>query len=547
MPKAITFNGKTVIEPGAYTRTVGGETNAPDAASFGNVLIIDTGSMAGYGWRAGINGQREQGIKSVYTFESLDEFRQAMGGGIMWHASRWLFKPKKDLTFKGVDKVHFVQAATTTYANTLYTFTGGVGNGGTFKVKTMAEGLSANGVLNGSELVTGFSMLMVAGIVDTAKFKIQFYRGAYKGVDFNSVPFDNVSLADAGDAPELLVESIEFNQLADLYAWAISNETFNTWFEFDATSAVAGTGVVDAADLAANLTFKLFAGATEVYGSADYTDVFRAIKELDYTFVLSDQYEANANNIKNTQLLSHIILESEFKRFLVIGGGAGSTNFTAAGGSIPVAEALDSELVHVVHSRVKVKETALIGGLRTLPSLHHAAAYLGLVAGGEPQVPATWKALDIDEVVHELNQTQRETALKAGVIHERFINGIGLVINQDINTKQENEQDIYENGTSPHGSIMRIAAFLEKDLTMDLRSKFVGSNANLASPADVISAIETNLLSKVASKTDDNIILSFKNIKVNLVGSDYKIEFGFTPNGPVNRLFITGFMFNVNL
>lgn len=549
MPKVVIFNGKKVIEPGAYSRVIGGETNPPDQVSFGKVLLIDNGSNPNYGWGAGIKGAGENGMNAVYEFTTIEDFRNALGGGIFWQAAKWLFKPSKDSRIKGVDGIYYVRAATTTQSTGTYTFTGGGANGGVFGVKTKVEGAAANGKLvSGSttDLSSGFAMKMVAGTVDTARFKIQFLRGTFRGLDHNNIPFDNITEAVAGKQPDLLIESVEFDNVDQLFAWAKTDETFQSYFTLS-TETKTGTGAVVAADLTANTAIKLFAGATTTYGATDYLDVFKNIDELDYTYTLSDKFEDNATHAFNALMQSHIEVDSEFQRILVIGGGKDSTKFTQTGGSIPIAQTLNSELTHVVHSRVYGTDANVVGGKREYSSFVHAAAYLGLIAGNEPQVPATFKGLDFTDVVHRLDKTQRAQALQAGVIHQRFVANLGMVVNQDVNTLQKNTYDIYEDGTSPHGSIMRIAVIINREITYELREKFVGQNANTASPADVKAAVEAHLNRQVALKTDDNKILTYKNVKVNLKGSDYKISFGFTPNGPVNRLFITGLMFNVDV
>lgn len=549
MPKTVIFNGKTVVEPGAYSRIIGGETNPPDQVSFGKVLLIDNGSNQDYGWASGIKGELENGLNAIYEFTSIEDFREALGGGIFYQAAKWLFKPSKDSRIKGVDSIYYVRAATTTGATATYTFTGGGANGGVFTIKTKAEGTSSNGTLvplSTTNISRGFAMNMVAGVVDSTKFKINFIRGSFRGNDQNGIPFDNTTIEVAGQNPDLLVESVEFNNIQELFDWAATDETFNSYFTIE-TMTLNGTGVVDAADLTANTAINLFAGGTTTYGATDYLDVFRNIDELDYSYILTDKYEDDADDAFNSLIQAHVEIDSEFQRIIVIGGGKDSTQFDQTGGSIPVATTQNSPLVHVVHSRVYGADPNIVGGRREYTSFVHAAAYLGLIAGNEPQVPATFKSLDFDDVVHRLDKQQRVTALQRGVIHQRDVANLGMVINQDVNTMQRNTNDIYEDGTSPHGSIMRISMIINREITFELREKFVGQNANLASPADVKSAVESYLNRQVALKTDDGKLLSFRNVKVDLTGSDYKISYGFVPNGPVNRLFITGFMFNVNI
>lgn len=544
MPSVVAFNGKSIIEPGAYSRVLGGETNPPDLASFGKVLIIDTGSLGNYGYGSGILGERESGPNSIYTFNNLNDFRQAVGGSVIWDASKWLFKPSKNPGFRGVESIVLVSAKESTKGVMTFTWDDGA-NGGVFSVATKVEGTAANGIENVTSglIERGFGMRMKAGTIDPAKFVVEFYRGTFRGLDFNNVPFDNIKAEDA--VPELIVRSKEFSTVGELVAWCNGNRAFNSWFYINSTTAVTGTGALTPGDLTTYDGDNVLAtGGTQTYTTAALNEVFKYITELDYTFILADKYEADMSHANNVSIFEHIKNESEYQRFLVIGGGADSDDYQD---TLDAAEDFDSSYVHVVYSRTKKNDPASVLGYREYPTIYHAAAYLGRIAGQEPQVPATFKELDFDGVKHELAKSEREQALLQGVVHMRYVQDLGWVINQDVNTKQTNELDIYEDGTSPHGSIMRIAALLNKELVVNIRKKFVGGNANTSSPADVKAFVETYLNTKVASRTDDNLILSFKNVRVQLLGSDTKVDYGFMPNGPTNRFFITGFMYNVSL
>jgi len=546
MAKIITFKGRNIIEPGALAQVLGGETDPPDAATFGNALIIDTGKGAGFGFGSGIVGDHESGLKSIYRFNSLEDFREGIRGGIFWDVAKWLFKPSKDVRVKGVDAIYLVQAKTTTKSTFEYVWVGGGANGGNFKFSPITEGVGGNGVINGTslDLETGFASKMIAGVIDPTKFVVEFFKGTFTGNDEFGVPFNNILAEDS--ISELLARSPEFDNIQELIDWSIDDFTFNLWFIPDPGNAKAGTGLVDAADLAANLGLKVTVGGTDSFTAADLDLVFKAIKETDYTFILSDNYEDDADDLDNSKILAHIDFESEFDRFLIIGGGKDETKFDQADGSLLAAALFDDQRVHIVHSRTeKAKDTGT--GFREYPTIYHAAAILGRMAGDEPQVPITWTDLDFDGVVHEMNQEERERAIQGGVIHQRFVEELGLVVNQDINSKQRNDRDIFEDGTSPHGSIMRIAFLLNKELTKNLRVRFIPrQNANTASPADVKAFVEGYLASRTATKTDDNLILSSRNVKVELRGSDYFVTYGFVPNGPINRFFITGFMFPVS-
>ena len=74
MATTFNFNGQTIIIPGSYSTIKSGMKNPPIELSFGNILVIDTGSGAGYGGGAGVAGQYSQGKDSIYEFDNIGCF-----------------------------------------------------------------------------------------------------------------------------------------------------------------------------------------------------------------------------------------------------------------------------------------------------------------------------------------------------------------------------------------------------------------------------------------------------------------------------------------
>jgi hypothetical protein len=666
MPSIVTFKNVPVVEPGSYAETKGAVDESSEAASYGNVCIIDTGSGAGYGGGAGINGEAKKGIDSVYEFNSLEDFRLWIRGGINHDVSPSLFKPSKDPLVRGCSKLYYVSAKTTTRAKANLVFTGyipeipeivgvtevvayrdvtfnlgietegnfvrilvagvvissyvvqsgdtvsdvfdaliannattwdisfisgltirvsapvGVGaaangtvvinsvvgptggysttsgmfggvtavtgvpavpassaGGGVIEIGTLAEGSGANGVVTSSLLRTGFSMKMISGTDDTSKFILQFWRGTYKGLDANGIPFDGVSEVDS--EPVLICQTPEFNNMSEIVDYFKTDFIFTKWFEL-LSSSVTGDGSISQVDLDSNSSLILFSGGTETYNASDLDDVLDAISELDNTFFLADKTGDLAKSTENSKIFAHINLQAEYEKFLIIGGGKDDTKFDSTSGTISIAEYYDSPKVHTIHSDI---QNIVDNIYKRYSTYYHAAKYCGLIAGQSPQVTGTFKALDLDGIIHKLSKKQREFALKKGVVHERRVDG-RWVINQDVNTLQKNTQMIYPEGISPEGSIMRISALLNKELVINTRKKFVGGNTNTVSATDVRNYIISYLEERTANKVVDNLILKFSEIKVSLFNGDFKISYKYQPNGPINRLFITGFMLNIS-
>jgi len=112
---------------------------------------------------------------------------------------------------------------------------------------------------------------------------------------------------------------------------------------------------------------------------------------------------------------------------------------------------------------------------------------------------------------------------------------------------QNNTTQILPNGVSFEISIMRIAAQINKELSKETEKFIIGSNTNLSSPTAVVEFAKTFLQRKLATRQDDNLILSFKNVAATIDQDTVNLRYEFMPNGPINKFLATGFMLNVSL
>lgn len=466
--------------------------------------------------------------------------------------------------------------------------------GGSVTIKTIHEGKGGDGYLVNGVLTKGFGVKMAAGVLDTTKFVMKFYTGTYRGVNnveptFSTLPynpvtsyavgnkvyydgfiFQSLTASNVGNNPltstvnwvlfsyadnfgdslpgttsELqILQSPEFSSTSDLVNWMQADFTFSQYFKM-ISSTVTGDGLIDAVDLTSYVNYTLLAGGTESYGSSDFDAVLFDIAEEDNTFFLCDDYNANAQSVNNTKILSHIINDAEFNKFMIVGAGYDSNSFSTPTGSIGTAAYFNSSKVVVCHSGEKVPKVG--GGLKNLSTFYSAALFLGRTAGLEPQVPTTWKDIRISSPVHDLNKRDRERALLAGVVHVKNVDGKGWVINQSINSLQKNDVLVNPDGNSYEVSIERIKAQLNKELVLNSRVLFVGGNYSTASAIDVKLFTENYLTFRTVRSGVDNLILSFQDVKVILVGDSWQISYGFVPNGPINKLFFTGVILDANL
>ncbi len=432
--------------------------------------------------------------------------------------------------------------------------TPGVGSGGnSFVLTTALTGTVTStitgfsGGVDGVQLATGYGARMLQGENDPTKFMIEFYEGTYRGL---SMAGNEISgLTTSQSAPNLIATSLEFDNIDELIQWCKTDFAFSARFELDSDSwQINGTGAVDSVDLTNYSSPNLAQNGATDYAADDLDATLEAIKELDNTFFLADRWGADAAGTQNTKIWNHIQNDAEMDKFMIVGGGKDITKFEGSpDSSIDVAKYYDSSDVTVVHSGVK---RPIIGngvGLEKLDAIYHAANVVGRLGGLEPQTPITFKNLIWTDFIHPLGQKEREKALQGGVLHNRFVPGIGNVVNQGINSLQRNTQLINPDGTSFEISVMRIAAQLNKELILNMRPLFIGNNIGTITPADVKSFVESYLISRTATDSTDNLIINFKNVTVRLIQDYYDVKYGYVPNGPINKIFVTGFMLDANL
>ena len=239
--------------------------------------------------------------------------------------------------------------------------------------------------------------------------------------------------------------------------------------------------------------------------------------------------------------------DAKFTEFLVIPGGSSDSDlFGESGSSQAIAKYYDSEQVVVVHGAPIVNRKDG-NGTKELPSIYLAAAIIGLAAGQAPQQPLTFKRVGYQSFTYDLKKKEREKALQAGIMHVRNLSGYWCV-NQGITTIQDNKKSIASDGQTMELSIALIKAQLNKELIVDSANRFIGDTSAVnASPQTIKNFTETKLSSLTAKTGEDNLLKSWKNVKVVQKNSDFQITYDFAPNLPVNKLFFTGNILDLEL
>ena len=543
MATVVNFHGKKYIEPGAYAVSVYSPTSTVNVAQFGNVMIIDTGlSITADGYEfsggSGVNGELNQGLKSVYEFNNYEDFLAFIGGGPIGDIAQKIFEPRSGVL--GAPKLYYTRAAATTAAKMALTLKAAVDETPAI-ILTLAcknEGVTGNGVVEDGTLKLGYAAKIVTGTEDVSKFKLQIYQGSYMGTDEAGEPY---GAHDWKSAPQYLIaESDEFSKIQELVDWCKSNRTVLANFKV----SVSGTiGENDA--LTAVAQVNATGGTTNYSDATAYANVLEAIGELDVTFFLcTNKNVAEATDpATNGKLFTFIKNNAKFTEFMVIPGGVGNTDLlntlaVTTGTSQAIAKYYDSEQVVVVHGSPVVGRKDG-NGTKELPSIYLAATIIGMAAGSAPQIPLTFKRTGYDNFKYDLKQKEREKALQAGVLHVRNVNGY-WVVNQGITTLQDNKQTYANDGQSLELSIALIKAQLNKELIIDASDRFTGKNVGTVSPATVKNFVETKLQSLTVVGDQDNLIVDWKNVKVTGKNTDFFCTYDFVPNVPLNKIFFTG-------
>ena len=116
---------------------------------------------------------------------------------------------------------------------------------------------------------------------------------------------------------------------------------------------------------------------------------------------------------------------------------------------------------------------------------------------------------------------------------------------QGINTLQNNDDLVNEDGSSFSITVRRITAQLNKEVAIFLKRKFfgkdtVGPNRNTVTESDLVAAVEGYLQKRTASSNQDDLIIRFQNVSAVVNADTYNVNYEFVPNFEVNKFIVTG-------
>lgn len=305
-----------------------------------------------------------------------------------------------------------------------------------------------------------------------------------------------------------------------------------------------------AGDLVTFAGYTLASGGTETFNAESLTRVFDYLNEIECTLIISTHNADNAQSSENTEILTFIETVSKYERVLFVGGGNDKDHFALgdSDSSIETAVFFDSDYVAVVHGGEK-KAIPGQAGNRIYDSLYKTFKVVGRQAGLPPQVPLTLKALDITDDVHKLSEKEQEQALQYGVVYTYYDTDFSShVIGQGITTIQFNDNIINNDGTTFSIALQRIKSQINREMALNSKRDFYGTesgpNRNTVSLESVETWVDGFLNKKVATNSDDNLIISYDRalISAEYEGDTIKVNYGFVPNLEVNKMVITGFI-----
>lgn len=576
MPTEVVVNGKVQKRPGTYSQIKSGISNPALALSYGNICIIDTGAVSAgivefagtventyYGQEgigvenldvvnsaaigSGINGTHKSGLDSVLVFNNITEYREAIRAGYLWLLGEPLFLPAGvGRGVSGASKVYYIKAATTVSASITFALSGAA----TLVFKPLAEGYGANGVEVSSNLTVGYAAKLVAGVIDTAKFKFQFYVASFKGYDTQNgnTPFD--TLTPAQSPQKLLVESPELSTVQEVLDWCATSYEYQKYFAVPVTPTITGAGTITGSHVSAYPGNTLATGGSETYDSDDFAAVLEILNGIDNAlFLTTDSADGpNSMGLNNTALLDYCVNTSKYEKFMIVGGG-GSTSTTELKGlsgtnSQNIAAYYNSDKAIVCHGGIKKVFPGTVG-TRTYNTLYTAFLAAGRIAGLEPQVPLTLKHINIDGVVHRLSENDQTFCLENGILYTYFDNELGkFVFGQDINTLLNNKFLVNNDGSSFSIAVKRITAQLNREIIINAKQTFFGSesgpNRNTISKESITSWLDGFLKGKIASTNNDDLITGFGGIEVTVNQDNYAVNYWFVPNFEVSKIVFTG-------
>ncbi len=174
-----------------------------------------------------------------------------------------------------------------------------------------------------------------------------------------------------------------------------------------------------------------------------------------------------------------------------------------------------------------------------------ASKVAGLIAGQPVISPITHKVFSCTGLQFDFTKSEREDLIRGGVIAPRDYEGIGYMINQGINTLQNNMNlwDVSSN-SSPEISLMRAQGQFNKELVVAAEKIFIGGTVGVGRgtiEGFVQSFCNTKELDKTLAPDDsdpDNYKPAWENLIVQRLPAGWSVKVSLRFNNPFNYFLI---------
>ena len=485
----------------------------------------------------------------IYEFNTLNSLRLFCTGGILWDLAWHLYNPIDGAP--GANNVSILKASEACQSSLTMTFA----SGKRLTEKTFDEGTCANGDITtvASQLSTGYAKKLIAGTVDTTKFKFQYFKGKYKGVDGNGYLYENKTLSAAAAAPTLLFETTEFTDLSEFITFTKTSTVYKTYFEIDTTNSDT-SGVLSAGDVTFNAGFNVFAGGSETYSSDALSNVLSELKEYKYSFHLSLDSGDNAWANNNIAILSFLTNNKKGgKPTLHIGGQdikekrgnyLSIDSTTSAGAAVQ----LNSAYATIYHGGDYMPDSQIPANLKPISAIYTAAKCVGRRAGMEPMDSMTYKAIrsykpqDIinDEKADEFGNIGREDLIQLGVLHVKKDPDVGVVINLDINTLQKDANLNYQtedeggNAISYENNSMQIKQELINLTIAEFKPRVIGKRSNEIT----VPVLLTQFGTFMNLRKQSGLITDYRNLSIQQKGTAYFFYGEYVEPTTIEQIFV---------
>lgn len=278
-----------------------------------------------------------------------------------------------------------------------------------------------------------------------------------------------------------------------------------------------------------NYNYEYMVGGTNGTVPASWADKFELIQGQDaYIIVPLTGDEAIHNEC--AVFTSQMTNDERHEMRGVYGGNLGETPDQAVNRAVT----LNSSHAHLVYPGVS--RTFTDGSTEMLAPYFTAAIVAGRMSGREIGEPITLDSVNITGVERVLTSTELEKLLEAGVTpieYSQQVTSKGYRISQGLTTYQDTV-----NPALRESSISEIQDFLNMELREKLEAMFVGKKGTASSP----SVIRTTVQSFLDQKVRDNVIIEYDEVSVNVVleGGVVYVNYAVMPAFGINYVLISG-------